>query len=44
MNIFIEIQEYVLFLNITGTRLKRHIGMTNNCVMMHHLHSDKEKQ
>ena len=45
INMFIEIQEYVLFFNLKGTRLKRHIGMTyNNCVMMHHLLSDKETQ
>ena len=44
INIFIEIQEYVLVFNLKGACLKRHIGMTNNCVMMHHLLSDKKTQ
>ena len=37
INIFIDIQEYVLFFNLKGTYLKRHIGMTNNSEMMHHI-------
>ena len=44
INMFIEIQEYVFSFNLKGTCLKRRIGMINNCVMMHHLFSDKETQ
>ena len=44
INIFIDIQEYVLFFNLKGTSLKRHIGMTNTCVVMHHLLNDNETQ
>ena len=44
INMVIDIQEYVRFLKLKGTRFKRHIGMTYICVMMHHLLNDKEPQ